>query len=102
MTDLARAIVAAIQAPALPPVLVLSDGTPAQACEVVDYYCATFKLPRPKSISEEEAFAAKLETLLSNQRVDSRASWKALGLEPLIRSYKEGAAGEMTALSSKA
>lgn len=93
--DLAAALSAALTIQPLPTVLALSDGTPAQACEVTDYYCKSFNLPTPGSISFEEALGAGLETMLSNQRINSTSSWAALGLAPRYKSFREGAASEM-------
>lgn len=86
--DLAAAITKAIILEKLPPLLLLSDGTPAQACDVVEFYCKLLQLPMPRSISYEEALAAKLETMLSNQRINSKQSWAVLGLEPKFPSYR--------------
>ncbi|NBO19729.1 MAG: NAD-dependent epimerase/dehydratase family protein [Proteobacteria bacterium] len=93
--DLAAALVQLLTMQQPPQVVCLSDGSPAQACDVADFYCKHFNLPQPGSISFEEALAAGLETMLSNQRINAAASWAALSLAPRYKSYKEGAASEM-------
>lgn len=96
VADLARAIAKLLEGRRSLPVLALSDGTPAQACDVAAYYCKLLNLPLPPSISYEEALAAKLDSLLSNQRIDSKASWSSLGLTPNFPDYVSGAVDELS------
>lgn len=100
--DLARCIVALAvrgDTAALPTMLPICDDEPALAKDVVHYYCTTFNLPVPPSVTTEEARRAGSFTMTSNQRISNRLM-KAIMNSPLIfPTYREGAASEFATVS---
>jgi nucleoside-diphosphate-sugar epimerase len=88
--DLARVIVAAINATELPPVLCVSDDEPAQAIEVARFVCQREGLPIPSSVSADEVLRAGGFTMLSNQRVRNDLMKRTLGITLLYPTYRQG------------
>jgi nucleoside-diphosphate-sugar epimerase len=88
--DLVTAIEKAISAPALPPVLCVTDDQPTQARDVAKYLCEREGLPQPGSVSEEEVLRSGGYTMLSNQRVMNSLMKKVLGIQLRYPTYKEG------------
>jgi nucleoside-diphosphate-sugar epimerase len=89
--DLARIIVACIQYKGiLPPVLCVSDDTPARARDVAEFVCTREGLAYPRSISAQEAARNGAYTMLSNQRVRNDFMKTLLGLTLIYPSFREG------------
>ena len=92
--DLARAIVKLIDFPTPPPIVCVSDDSPTQAKDVVDFYCDKFSLPYPHSISLEQARALGMYHQLSNQRVSNSLLRQIMQAPLLYSSFREGAETE--------
>lgn len=93
--DLARIIAALLDQNPSERLFCVSDGTPALSSDVVAYYCQTFNLPQPESITLDEAKARGMHSVLSNQQIDSNLLYKTLKLKPKYPSFREGALSEM-------
>lgn len=79
----------------LPNVIAVSDDKPSKASEVVDYYMERFSLPRPSSISLEEARARNTHSSRANLRIDNTLAKKFAGISELLYpSYREGSRTE--------
>ncbi|MCO6429312.1 MAG: hypothetical protein J5J00_00500 [Deltaproteobacteria bacterium] len=92
--DLAAAIAAAIRVKPLPGKICVADDCPALTSEVVSYYCDTFSLTRPASMTYDQAAERGMYTLLSNQRVSNRLMKDSLGIALKYPDYKAGAGSE--------
>jgi nucleoside-diphosphate-sugar epimerase len=103
VVDLARTITALLfRSPAepLPPVLCVSDGAPATAREVTDYYRERFGFSEPPSVTEAEAVAAGMYTQTGNQRVANRLLTRYLPEGLKYPSFRDGAGSEFEPPSS--
>lgn len=89
VADLATIIAKAVDTE-LPGVLCVSDDCPARARDVVAFVCDRENLGFPRSISEQDALAAKSFTMLSNQRICNARMKALLGITLQYPSYREG------------
>ena len=71
VVDLARSLKRLVEMEEPPRVIILSDDTPAQIIEVVQYYCETFELAFPEVILPEEAGLHRRTRSLSSKRLDN-------------------------------
>ncbi len=95
--DLARALQRALQWDlniTLPQVLCVSDDEPAPIRDVVEFYCQTFALPLPASITFEEAAQNDMHSLTSSQRVSNALLKSTLNMTLRYPTYREGARTE--------
>ena len=75
-------------------IICLSDNKPTTVKEIVEFYTRRFRLPFPDTISIEQAKAANLHSLSSNQRIDNKRLREFLQNELQYPSYMEGAETE--------
>lgn len=91
--DLASILMALVMRPLtlpIPKVFCVSDGNPALYSEVVEEYCAYFKLPTPDSISEDRVNELKMTHFMSNQRVSNKKLIDFLGIQLKYPSFRQG------------
>ena len=97
--DIVQALMAAMRISnerKLPSCINISDDQPAQAIDVVRYYCEKFKFPMPSPISLEQAILAGMFTVTGNQRVSNKLMHSELGVELKYPSYLIGAGSEFS------
>lgn len=92
--DIVQAIIRLIDNPAPPSVLCVSDNEPALAKDVVDFYCTRFALPRPSSLSLDQAISRGMHHQLSNQRVRNDRLQALLGENLRYPTFRQGAETE--------
>lgn len=78
----------------IPAVLCLADCRPELTRTIVEYYCKTYGLSWPQTVSTTEAGRGQMHSLASNQRVDNRQLLKFLGAPLKYPSYIEGSSSE--------
>jgi len=83
-----------VKLPSLPPVLIASDDRPSLSSEVVAFYIDKFKLPRPPTISRQQALEQGRQRFLLNQRLSNSLVKETLNLSLRFPDYTIGAGEE--------
>lgn len=86
--DLADIIIASVSLDGVPEILSVSDDTPIQAIELVNFLCEKLSLPFPSRVSEQELEAQGAYTMLSNQRVNNTTMKRVLGISLAYPSFR--------------
>lgn len=95
--DLARLVVALLEADAPPPLVAAGDDEPALLADVAGYYASLLKTGPVESISLEEAKKLGMHTLTGNQRIRNKLMKEVLGAPLAYPTYREGALSEIAA-----